>query len=110
MIGLKKATILVRFDSSIYQLKKTLAEAEVHRTEAELAYVRNGFRETEIEEARNEYAALLAESEGARKILTRLERLTQSMAASQQEYRRAIHASDDAPESGGGCPESAIDH
>ena len=82
----EQGDVLLRFDSSLHQLKKELAEAELNRKEADLLYVRNGFRDTEIEEARHEFAALVAEAEGARKILARLERLTQSMAASQQEY------------------------
>lgn len=76
--------LLVRLDPDRFEAERKLAAAELRRAEADLRKLRNGARESEVDELRGLRDAALADLEGAEKSYARILRLEQGRAASGQ--------------------------
>lgn len=82
----RKGTVMLMLDDARFAFEEELARAELAIAEAKLLRIETGYRDSEVEAARNDFAASAAELDGARKNLARLETLLLSNNVSQQAY------------------------
>jgi multidrug resistance efflux pump len=82
----KQGDIILLLDSTQYAVELARAEAQLLEAQAKLQRVQNGFRESEIDAARNDLLTRLAEWQGALKSLQRMKLLVSSKHISEQMY------------------------
>jgi multidrug resistance efflux pump len=82
----KQGDILLLLDSSQYLVELARAESQLLESQAKLQRVQNGFRDSEIEAARNDLSTRIAEWQGAIKSLQRMESLVLSRHISAQMF------------------------